>query len=281
MTQPDRPRGRGQVVTSPPVKQVALASHIPVFQPEKVRDDSSFHFFQEIKPDAVIIIAYGQIIPRRLIEIAPLGWINLHASLLPKYRGAAPINWAIINGESKTGLTTMQIDPGMDTGPTLLSAELIIGADETAPELAHRMSEAGAPLVLESLLKLQAGEIKPTPQNSSDATYAPMLEKELGRIDWALPSAQIYNRIRGLQPWPGAYTTFRGQFCHVWGRTADPSPSADKPAGTIIIGSKDVFVICGQASSLRLESVQLQGKKRISAREFVNGAHILPDERLI
>ena len=171
---------------------------------------------------SVVIIAYGQIIPRALIDIPRLGWINLHGSLLPKYRGAAPINWAIVNGETRTGLTTMQIDAGLDTGPMLLKYETAIGADETAPELTARLAEAGAPLMVETLRRLDRGEITPTPQDNSQATLAPPLKKEDGRIDWSLSARKTYNRIRGLQPWPGAFTTFRGKKCQIWGKPLKP-----------------------------------------------------------
>jgi methionyl-tRNA formyltransferase len=204
VTQPDRPRGRGRQVSGSPVKEAAAGAGTRIYQPESVKSDAAHDFFAEIKPDAAVIIAYGQIIPRRLLEIPRLGWINLHASLLPKYRGAAPIAWAIINGERKTGLTTMRLDPGLDTGPILLQQEIEIGSDETAPELARRMAELGAPLVAESLIKLERGEIASVPQDSTQASYAPILTKEHGRIDWSQTAGAIYNRIRGLVPWPGA-----------------------------------------------------------------------------
>ncbi len=184
VTQPDRPRGRGQRVSASAVKEVAAGAGARIYQPESMKSDAALDFFAQIKPDAVVIIAYGQIIPRRLLEIPRLGWMNLHASLLPKYRGAAPIAWAIINGEKKTGLTTMRLDPGLDTGPILLQRETEIGADETAPELAGRMAELGAPLVAESLVRWERGEITPTPQDAAQASYAPILTKEHGRIDW-------------------------------------------------------------------------------------------------
>ena len=222
ISQPDRPRGRGQQVASSPVKEVALEAGLYVYQPETIKSDSAYEFFKRLQPDAVVIIAYGQIIPPRLIEIPRLGWINLHASLLPKYRGAAPLNWAILNGERRTGLTTTQIDAGMDTGPILRQQEMEIGKEETAPELALRMAEAGAPLVVETLRKLFRGEIRPAPQDHEKATYARPLKKEDGHIDWSLTAEQIYNRIRGLQPWPGAFTTFRSKMCHLWGWPAEP-----------------------------------------------------------
>jgi methionyl-tRNA formyltransferase len=283
VTQPDRPRGRGQRVSASPVKEAAAEAGTRIYQPESVKSYEARDLFAQIKPDAAVIIAYGQIIPRRLLEIPRLGWMNLHASLLPKYRGAAPIAWAIINGESKTGLTTMRLDPGLDTGPILMEKEIAIGGDETAPELAGRMAELGAPLVAESLVRLERGEIAPIPQDSTQASYAPILAKEHGRIDWARPAAEIYNRIRGLAPWPGAFSTFRGRLCHVWGvpsglGTMDGAV-AKPDAGTVIVGEGTIEVICGNGTRLRLEAVQMEGRKRISAREFVNGARPASGER--
>src|ERR1700722_7758371 len=218
VTQPDRPSGRGMQVSFSPVKEAALAAGVPVHQPEKIRSPESQELLQAIAPDVIVIIAYGQIIPARVLPIPRLGWINLHASLLPKYRGAAPINWAILNNEKITGLTTMQIDPGLDTGPMLLKYETPIGPDETAPELTARLAEAGAPLMAETLRKLAANEIVPQPQENSQATFAPLLRKNDGLIEWELSAGYIYNRIRGLQPWPGAFTTFRGKNCQIWGK---------------------------------------------------------------
>jgi len=206
----------------------------------------------------------------------------LHASLLPRYRGAAPIHWAIANGETITGLTTMQIDARMDTGPTLLRREVEIGPDETAPELAARMSAIGAELIAESLVRFDRGEISTTPQDEKSASYAPILKKEDGRIDWARPAQQIYNRMRGFTPWPGAYTTFREQTCHVWGSPAAQSTDWTKFAtGEIIHTTTDLYVICGEGTSLRLEAVQIEGRKKISAREFANGARIGLAERFV
>jgi len=279
ITQPDRPRGRGQHVSSSPVKEAALANNLQIYQPETIKSDSSQEFLKRVAPDAVVIIAYGQIIPARLLTIPRLGWINLHASLLPRYRGAAPIHWAIANGETTTGLTTMQIDAGMDTGPTLLQHEVKIGADETSPVLAARMSEIGAGLIVDSLLRLDRGEISLQPQDSSRASYAPILKKEDGRINWTRSAERIYNRMRGFAPWPGAYSTFRGQTCHLWGRP-EKIEAAEKSVATgeIISSAKDVFVVCRTGTYLRLEYVQLEGRKRITAREFANGARLEPGD---
>jgi methionyl-tRNA formyltransferase len=278
VTQPDRPRGRGKKTASSPVKDAALEAGIPVYQPEKIKSESSLDYFKRLAPDVVVIIAYGQIIPAALIAIPRLGWINLHGSLLPKYRGAAPINWAIINGEKVTGLTTMQIDAGLDTGPMLLKYQTGIGPDETAPDLYGQLAEAGAPLILETLKKLDQGEITSTPQDNSQATPAPPLKKEDGRIDWFLPAPRIYNRIRGLQPWPGAFTTFRGATCRIWGKPLKPVAAGGMP-GIILPTQEDgLLVICGASTVLHVEQVQIEGRNRISDREFMNGARIEPGE---
>jgi methionyl-tRNA formyltransferase len=280
ITQPDRPRGRGQQVTSSPIKDAALEAGLHVYQPETIKSDSSQEFLKRIAPDAVVIIAYGQIIPARLLAIPRLGWINVHGSLLPRYRGAAPIHWAIANGETRTGVSTMQIDAGMDTGPVLLQREIEIGPDETSPELYARMSEAGAALVMESLMRFNRGEIAPTPQDSEKATYAPILKKENGRIDWSLAAQQIYNRMRGFTSWPGAFTTFRGQTCHVWGHPEKEAMAGDRiGVGQIVAATNVMYVVCGEGTSLRLDFVQLEGRKRISTQEFANGARLTPDER--
>jgi methionyl-tRNA formyltransferase len=278
VTQPDRPRGRGKKTASSPVKDAALEAGLPVYQPEKIKSESSLDYFKRLVPDVVVIIAYGQIIPASLIAIPRLGWINLHGSLLPKYRGAAPINWAIINGEKVTGLTTMQIDAGLDTGPTLLKYQTEIGPDETAPDLYAHLAEAGASLIVETLKKLDRGEIAPTPQDNSLATLAPPLKKEDGRIDWFLTAPKIYDHIRGLQPWPGAFTTFRGATCRLWGKPLKPAAAGGMP-GIILPTQEDgLLVICGDSTALRVEHIQIEGRNRISDREFMNGARIEPGE---
>ena len=291
-SQPDRPRGRGHQLSVSPVKDVALTAHLPVHQPEKIRSPEVQQLLEKLVPDVIVIIAYGQIIPGRLLAIPKHGWINLHASLLPKYRGAAPIHWAIANGETRTGLTTMRIDAGMDTGDILLHREIEIGPHDTSPELARRMSEAGAPLVEETLLGLEAGTIVPKPQNHAEATIAPVLKKEDGRIDWNSSAQEIHNRMRGFAPWPGAYTTFRGQTCHLWAEPAPKEPALPAEVlanpsfaalrsvpGTLFGGKRDWFVSCGKATVLRLQSVKLEGRKQVSASEFANGARLRSAER--
>lgn len=278
VTQPDRPRGRGGEISMPAVKSAAIEAGIPVYQPEKIKTEESLHYFERTAPDVVVIIAYGQIISARLIGIPRQGWINLHGSLLPKYRGAAPVNWAIVNGESETGLTTMQIDVGLDTGPMLLKYETAIGPDETAPALMARLAEAGGPLMSETLRQFAAGNISPIPQEDSQQTFAPILKKEDGRIDWSLTAQQIYNRIRGLQPWPGAFSTFRDKTCHVWGKPSAQVLPAETP-GALSVQSAEMFAACGYGTALQIEFLQLEGRKRITAREFANGARLGPAEK--
>jgi methionyl-tRNA formyltransferase len=277
ITQPDRPRGRGHEVSFSPVKEVALALNIPVFQPEKIRTLESEHFLREANPDAIVIIAYGQIIPERLLNIPRLGWINLHASLLPKYRGAAPIQWAIANGESATGITTMRIDAGMDTGDILLQRETPIGPTETTPQLAERLSELGAPLMAETLRGLGDSTLKLEPQDHSASTLAPLLKKEGGKINWQQPAQVIYNRMRGFTPWPGAYTHFRATTCHLLGQPASGSFSAGAP-GQILYDGKELLVACGQQSFLYVSHVKPEGRKQVSAVDFANGVHVRSGE---
>jgi methionyl-tRNA formyltransferase len=277
-TQPDRPRGRGQEVSFSPVKEVALAGKIPVFQPPKIRAPEVEEQLRALAPDAIIIIAYGQIIPARLLGIPRLGWINLHASLLPKYRGAAPIHWAIANGETKTGNTTMRIDAGMDTGEMLNQNELPIGPNETAPELVARLAETGSELMIETLRGLSSGTLPPHPQDHSAATYAPILKREDGIIDWARPAQEIYNRMRGFAPWPGAYTEFRGQTAHLWGHPVAEA-SSHEPLGTLSHKNGTVHVTCAAATVLQLTYVKMEGRKQVSAAEFANGARLQVGER--
>lgn len=294
ITQPDRPSGRGRQVSFSPVKQTALKAGLPIHQPPKIRAPEFQQVLQQLEPDAIVIIAYGQIIPARLLPIPKLGWINLHGSLLPKYRGAAPIQWSIANGESITGLTTMRIDAGMDTGDTLLQQEISIGAKETTPELAARMSEAGAPLMLNTLRGLASGTIPPRPQNHDLASNAPLLKKEDGRIDWRQSAQQIFNRLRGFTPWPGALTTFRGQTCQIWGEpvTAEPdlagnmdTNAAPQVPGALLLdvtgGSPNWLVLCGHTTVLRLTAVKLEGRRQVSALEFANGAHLTSGDRFL
>jgi methionyl-tRNA formyltransferase len=282
VTQPDRPRGRGQEVQGSAVKAKALELGLHVYQPEKLRSDSVLDFFKRIAPDVAVIIAYGQIVPPALLEIPKYGWLNLHGSLLPKFRGAAPIQWAIAEGESKTGVTVMRLDKGLDTGPTLARVETAIGPDETAPEVMRRLAQLGAPLMADTLIKYVRGELQPVEQDHEMATFAPVLKKEHGRITWSHAAQKIYNRIRGFAPWPGAYSSFRGQTCHLWGRPASRERAASlAPAaeGAIVLSEQQVLAACGERTWLVVEEVQLEGRKRVAARDFANGARLQPGER--
>jgi methionyl-tRNA formyltransferase len=276
-TQPDRPRGRGQEVSFSPVKEVAVAAGVEVMQPEKVRAPEVQEHLLSVAPDAIVIIAYGQIIPARLLPIPRLGWINLHASLLPKYRGAAPIQWAIAGGETVTGNTTMRIDAGMDTGEILLQEELRIGAEETAPELAGRLAEAGAALMVKTLRGLAKGELVGRAQDHAGASMAPMLKREDGRIEWGRTATEIFNRMRGFAPWPGAYTEFRGQTCHLRGKPV-AEVMTGKP-GTILVEKDLVRVVCGRGSLLEITHLKQEGRRGTAAGEFLRGARVVNGER--
>ena len=278
ITQPDRPSGRGMKLTASPVKEAAVAAGVVVHQPEKIRAPEMQATLEAIAPDCVVIIAYGQIIPARLLPIAKQGWINLHASLLPKYRGAAPINWAIVNGETVSGITTMRIDAGMDTGEMLLTHEMEIGANETAPELAARMSEAGAPLMVETLTGIAAGTLSGRAQDASAATYAPMMKREDGRVDWSRTAREIYDRMRGFAPWPGAFSTLRGKTCQILGRPSEDTRGGQEP-GTIHVRQSGIYVSCGGATEIRISSVKMEGSRAMDAVEYARGARLTEGER--
>ena len=291
ITQPDRPRGRAMEPAESPVKIAARAAGLEVFQPEKIRSPEAQAWLEAIAPDLAVLIAYGQILPARLLSIPRLGWINLHASLLPRYRGAAPITWAIARGETRTGITIMQIDAGMDTGPILLQREMEIGPDETAPQLSARMGEAGAPLILEALEELERGTLRGRAQDGSQASFAPLLKREDGRIRWEMSAAEIYNRMRGFAPWPGTFAEFRGARVHLWGRPAEPPTisAAARPAqagassfvhGALRTQAGRLFVACGADSWLELTELQPEGRRRMTAGEFLRGARLRPGERL-
>jgi methionyl-tRNA formyltransferase len=274
VTQPDRPRGRGMELALSPVKQRALELGLPLAQPEKIKNNDEFRAqLTALKPDAIIVVGYGRIVPQWMLDLPPLGNLNLHASLLPKYRGAAPIQWAIAHGETVTGVTTMRINAGLDTGDILLQQEFEIGPDETSETISPPLADIGADLMLVTLSGLQAGTLPARPQDDSQATLAPILLKEDGRIDFNLSSHEIYNHLRGFQPWPGAFTTFRGKGLQV--RAAKPVKKI-LPAATID-ANQGLVVGCGEGS-LELLEVQPEGKKRMPAADFVRGYRPLPGE---
>jgi len=280
VTQPDRPRGRGGKSAAPPVKETALRLRIPVYQPERVRRPEAVEYLRGLNVDAMVVVGYGQIIPQVVIDLAPLGIINVHGSLLPKYRGAGPIQWAIVSGETRTGVTTMRIDAGLDTGDMLLKAETPIGPDENAIELGIRLASLGARLLVETLAGLATGSIVPEKQDNGQATYAPLLKKEDGRIDWSGSALAIHNRVRGLQPWPGAFTTFRGQPLHIW-RTHLPGQGiATSPDTTGRILSLRPLLVETATGPIEMVEVQLEGRKRIPAADFVNGQRVTEQELL-
>lgn len=273
-TQPDRPKGRGQKEAMPPVKEAALRLGLAVNQPERIRKPEVVEELRGMAPEAMVVVGYGQILPRAILDIPPHGIINVHASLLPKYRGAAPIQWAIARGESRTGVTTMRINAGLDTGDMLLKWGTEIGPDETAVELGERLAVAGAELLVRTLAELP--RIRPEPQDDAQATYAPILKKEDGHVDWRMPRQEILNRIRGLTPWPGCYVFLRGARLHVWKARAG---EADVEAGVLHAERRRLFVGCGDGSIEILE-VQLEGKKRMDAAAFLNGSPIQTGEVL-
>jgi len=269
-TQPDRPKGRGQHNAMPPVKEAALRLGLRVHQPERIRKPEVVEQLRAMEPESMVVVGYGQIIPQAILDIPPRGIINVHASLLPKYRGAAPVQWAIARGETSTGVTTMRINAGLDTGDMLLKWETEIGEEETAVELGERLAVAGAGLLDETLEGL--AHITPEPQDHAQASYAPILKKEDGHVDWSMPSREILNRIRGFTPWPGCYGFLRGSFVsnarlHVW--KARPA-AVDLPPGALRGEHRRLYAGCGDGSIEFLE-VQLEGKKRMDAASFLNG----------
>ncbi|MGA2252445.1 methionyl-tRNA formyltransferase [Terracidiphilus sp.] len=273
VTQPDRPVGRAQELHAPPVKQTALAAGLQVTQPDKIRNNVEFRALLEaIAPDAIVVVAYGRIIPPWMLALPRLGCINLHASLLPKYRGAAPIQWAVAMGETKTGNTTMLLEEGLDTGPILLQQSLPIAPEQTAADLFDLLAVQGAPLVVETLAGLDAGSIQPQVQDDAKATLAPILEREDGRMDFAARSAmELVNRWRGFQPWPGAFTSFEGKKLIVHHISVADEPAVIADPGVVIVKDKRMLVACAQNTRLELLEVQLEGKRRIAAAEFLRG----------
>ena len=269
VTQPDRPRGRKQELTPPPVKTAALRHGIPVFQPERIRHSETVERLRALAPDVMVVVGYGQIIPQSVIDIPAHGILNVHASLLPELRGAAPIQWSIARGLEKTGVTTMRIDAGLDTGDLIDHWETGIGPDETAPELSVRLAEAGARLLVRTVAALENGAAHPEPQDDSRATFAPILKKDDGRICGQHSARQIHDLIRGFQPWPGAHTMFRGQSIHLW-RSRLAQQRWSLPPGALVY-EEGVFAIGGDGASLELLEVQLEGRKRMPADVFANG----------
>jgi methionyl-tRNA formyltransferase len=277
-TQPDRPKGRGNRVAASPVKIAALELGIEVLQPARIRRPENFAALAAWDAEMMVVVGYGQIIPQSIIDLPRYGILNVHASLLPKYRGAAPIQWAIANGETVTGVTIMQIDAGLDTGEMLLKESLPISPTETAPELAVRLSLMGAELLLEVMVQMEASKVKREKQRSEEATLAPILKKEDGLVDWRRSAQEIYDRWRGFNPWPGAYTFFRGQQMAIL--RAQPVKRGSGAAGRIWAERRQAFVSCGGTTTLELLEVQLPGRRRMGADAFLNGYRLIENEML-
>jgi methionyl-tRNA formyltransferase len=286
VTQPDRPVGRKQELTAPPVKRTALAAGLPVTQPEKIRNNAAFRAqLEAIAPDAIVVVAYGRIIPPWMLTLPRLGCINLHGSLLPKYRGAAPIQWAVAMGETVTGNTTMLLEEGLDTGPILLQQTLPISTDQDATDIFDLLAHTGAPLVVETLASLENGSIHPRQQDHTQATLAPILTREEGRMDFAVrTAADLVNRWRGFQPWPGAFTALDGKklivHCMAPVAVSSLAPPTNAEPGRIHVENRRLFVACARQTWLELCEIQLEGKKRMTTAEFLRGTQLPAGARL-
>ena len=268
-TQPDKPQGRKMIMTPPPVKELAVANGIKVYQPVKMKDGTALEMLKEADPELCIVVAYGKILPKEILEYPKYGCINIHASLLPKLRGAAPIQWSVINGFEKTGVTSMQMDEGLDTGDMLIKGELEIGENETAGELHDRLSLLGADVLEKTIAALEKGELKPEKQNHEEFTYASMLSKELSPIDWTMSAQQVHNKIRGLSPWPSANAKLNGKTVKI--HKSILSSAKGNYAGEIVESGKKLVVACGDLNCIEILILQAEGKKAMSAADFLRG----------
>ena len=280
VTQPDKPKGRGKEMQFTPVKECALRHGIPVFQPKKVRDPECVEELKKYQADVCVVIAFGQILPKEILEMTPYGCINVHASLLPSYRGAAPIQWAVIRGEKISGVTTMQMDEGLDTGDMLEKTEIILDEKETGGSLHDKLAEAGAKLCVHTLDKLVQGDLTPQKQGESPTEYARMLDNKLGDINWEQSAVEIERLIRGLNPWPSAYTDWNGKTMKIWEADAVPGENTEKAAGTITDVTKDDFAVQTGDGQLRVRALQIPGKKRMEADAFLRGYQVKVGEHL-
>ncbi len=276
-TQPDKPAGRGDKIHSPPIKEFAAAHDLLVVQPSKIKTVEAKQLFASYNADAAVVVAYGRILPAEYLSAPRRGCINVHFSLLPKYRGAAPANWAIVNGETETGVSTMFIEEELDSGPILLQQQTNIGETETASELMGRLSLIGAELLGKTLQELDS--IEPRLQNDSEATFAPMLTRAHGTIDWTRNATQIERAVRGFQPWPNAHTNYKGKRLIVWRSEVVNEPKPGKPGEVLAAHGDDLLVQCGQETVLRLLEVQPEAKRRMTARDFLNGTHLRIGDR--
>jgi methionyl-tRNA formyltransferase len=277
-TQPDRPSGRGNKITFSPVKETALSHGLPLFQPKAIRTPEALEEFSSLDADAAVVVAYGRILPEGFLNAFPRGAINVHFSLLPKYRGAAPVNWAIVNGETETGVTTMKMDAGLDTGDILLVKRTAIGADENAEELMERLAVIGADAIVETLERL--GELRPIPQDNSEATFAPIMKRGDGEIDWTMSAKMIANRVRGFRPFPGTFSTFRGTKIGIVSASAIEAESGEALPGEIVKAEKGTLLAaCGEHTILKIDEAKPEGKRAMSAADLINGMHPKPGER--
>jgi methionyl-tRNA formyltransferase len=280
VTQPDREKGRGQALAPPPLKPAAERRGLPVLQFRRVREPQAQEALAALRPELQVVVAFGQILPRSVIDVAPRGTVNVHGSLLPRYRGAAPIQWAIASGETETGVTTMLIDEGLDTGPMLLRRSLAIGPEETAAELDPRLATLGAEVLVETVRGLADGTVTPQPQDHAAATHAPILKKEDGRIDWTRPASVTANRARGFTPWPGAFAFHDGRLLKAIRVQPLAEGAADAPGTVLAVGKAGVDVACGGGSRLRLVEVQPESRKAMPAAAWAAGARLAPGARL-
>jgi methionyl-tRNA formyltransferase len=279
-TQPDRPKGRGMALTASPVKQAALKLNLPITQPDKIKNSHDFRAqLEAVRAEAIIVVGYGRIIPQWMIDLPPLGNLNLHGSLLPKYRGAAPIQWAVASGETVTGVTTMRIDTGLDTGDILLQSEEHIKPEDTALTLTPRLAHAGAELMIRTLAGLKNGTITPRPQNHAQATLAPPLRREDGLVDFSRTATETWNRLRGFQPWPGEFTSFRGKTLHLQAAAPAPEVAIVGPAHFAIEGGR-LLLGFAHGTALEVHELQIEGKKRVSAHDFINGYQPTSNDKL-
>lgn len=279
VTQPDKPVGRGKKMGMPPVKELALKYDLPVYQPIKARDEEFVKILKDLNPDLIVVVAFGQILPKSILDIPKFGCVNVHVSLLPKYRGAAPINWVIINGEDKTGVTTMYMDEGLDTGDMILTSEFELNDEITAGELHDIMKEEGAKVLKETIDLIEKGEAPRIPQNHDEFTYAPMMNKTLGQIDFSKSAKEIHNLVRGVNPWPSAYTTYKGQTMKIW-KTKVLSESSDKVPGTILKVDKEGIRVSTKDNVILISEIQMPGKKRVLVEEYIKGNSIETNEIL-
>ncbi|QJA09226.1 methionyl-tRNA formyltransferase [Romboutsia sp. CE17] len=279
VTQPDKPVGRGKKMGMPPVKELALKYDLPVYQPIKARDEEFVKILKDLNPDLIVVVAFGQILPKSILDIPKFGCVNVHVSLLPKYRGAAPINWVIINGEDKTGVTTMYMDEGLDTGDMILTSEFELNDEITAGELHDIMKEEGAKVLKETIDLIEKGEAPRIPQNHDEFTYAPMMNKTLGQIDFSKSAKEIHNLVRGVNPWPSAYTTYKGQTMKIW-KTKVLSESSDKAPGTILKVDKEGIRVSTKDNVILISEIQMPGKKRVLVEEYIKGNSIETNEIL-